>query len=470
MADLSEFMINSYEKSIKDLADKPEMSAADLKAWFDGRTDKEIKALHNGLVNWVAANVSTKVEVTDQIENKMMSIGAGDMQKSVYDKNGNGAVDSAEAAGTAEKLKTARKIKLTGGISAETDFDGSKDVSIEIPNIRDGTKLPLEGGKMKGYLDFGVTNQGLMWTTADDTVFKLRAWSPSNVLQITRTPKGGGEVGVLNIHTKDADFAGNAATATTAATCSGNAATASKCTGNAATATIAWACNGNAYTATSAQGVSFSIGSGNAHLYSSRAQELYIAASGESAYDLFFGTRDGTWNFSPAISGNNCLGSASYKWGQIYSQNSQISTSDRNEKHDIITADAEKMLQFLIRLRAVSYKLNSGTSGRRHYGFIAQEVEEIMQECGISDMDFAGFIKSPKYETVQVFTEEYLDEETFEIVPAEIHEESVLVPNEYIYGLRYDEFIAPMLSVIKTQEARLNAFEARLAALEGGVT
>ena len=53
--------------------------------------------------------------------------------------------------------------------------------------------------------------------------------------------------------TTAASCSGNAATATVAASCSGNAATATsaaKCTGNAATATTAAACSGNAATAT----------------------------------------------------------------------------------------------------------------------------------------------------------------------------------------------------------------------------
>ena len=44
-------------------------------------------------------------------------------------------------------------------------------------------------------------------------------------------------------------------------------------------------------------------------------------------------------------------------------------------------------------LKPCLYKLIDGTSGRTH-DLIAQEVEEAMQECGISDMEFAGFIKS----------------------------------------------------------------------------
>lgn len=47
---LSEHKITGYADSIKELPDKIENNAAWLKAKFDGRTDKEVKEKHNGLV------------------------------------------------------------------------------------------------------------------------------------------------------------------------------------------------------------------------------------------------------------------------------------------------------------------------------------------------------------------------------------------------------------------------------------
>ena len=59
--------------------------------------------------------------------------GIGDMNKSTYDTNNNGKVDSAEnadTAGTATKLATARTIALTGDVTGDVNFDGSANVSI----------------------------------------------------------------------------------------------------------------------------------------------------------------------------------------------------------------------------------------------------------------------------------------------------------------------------------------------------
>ncbi|NLS84137.1 MAG: tail fiber domain-containing protein [Ruminococcaceae bacterium] len=244
-----------------------------------------------------------------------------------------------------------------------------------------------------------------------------------------------------------------------------NVANAYACSGTAAKATTAVTCTGNSATATKAQSSGFALGAGGASFYSSKAGELYLAASTETAYRAFLGVSSGVWTFMPGGNATLQLGTANNRWGQIYSAQSQISTSDRNDKTDIAPADSGKMLQLLMLLMPKSFKFRDGTSGRTHYGFIAQDVEQALADCGMSDMDFAAFTKSPKYETIQVFTEEYLDEETFEIVPASMCDESILVPNEYIYGLRYEEFIAPLLSVVQSQQKTIETQQTEINTL-----
>ena len=83
-----------------------------------------------------------------------------------------------------------------------------------------------------------------------------------------------------------------------------------------------------------------------------------------------------------------------------------------------------------------------GTSGRTHYGFIAQDIEELMNTLNMDSKDFAGFIKSPK----KVI--KYEDENGTKLKnPIE-----EVVENEYDYALRYDEFIAPLIKVVQEQQ------------------
>lgn len=185
-------------------------------------------------------------------------------------------------------------------------------------------------------------------------------------------------------------------------------------------------------------------------IWSTQHQMLYFAASGENNFRLWLGVWENGWRFAPNTP-HVTLGSPAYKWEQIYCVSSAISTSDRAEKKDIETLDGERMERFIDALDAVSYKFIDGNSGRTHTGMVAQQVEEAMAAADLTDMDFAGFIKSPKYNKV-----EKEDGTT----------ESVLVEGEYTYGLRYEEFIAPIISVVQRQRKEMDDLKERLAKLE----
>ena len=101
-------------------------------------------------------------------------------------------------------------------------------------------------------------------------------------------------------------------------------------------------------------------------------------------------------------------------------------------------------LDFINRLSPKSYKLNGGT--RTHYGLIAQDVETVLSDISKPTADFAGFIKMiPEEEAPK-------------------HEEN---PNtETTYGLRYGEFIAPMIKAIQEQQAQIEALQSEINELK----
>ena len=147
------------------------------------------------------------------------------------------------------------------------------------------------------------------------------------------------------------------------------------------------------------------------------------------------------WNsFISAIpSTDNAIdvGSGSKRIKQIYAANSTINTSDRRQKENIISLAADKAISFLKALNPVSYKSKDGTSGRTHYGFVAQQVKEAMDSVGLTDMDFAGYVESPVVDDAGKET------------------------GEYTYGLRYSEFIPLLLKVVQEQQKRIEALEAK---------
>ena len=126
---------------------------------------------------------------------------------------------------------------------------------------------------------------------------------------------------------------------------------------------------------------------------------------------------------------DSLLGQANNPWGQIYSSNSTISTSDRNKKHSIELMDDRYLMLFDL-LTPYRFKFDNGTSDRYHPGFISQDVEDVLELVGLDSKEFGGFVKD-------------VDPGT----------------GEDLYFLRYEEFIAILALKIKQQEKRIQALE-----------
>lgn len=176
--------------------------------------------------------------------------------------------------------------------------------------------------------------------------------------------------------------------------------------------------------------------------------------------------------FRPSINagkaGHLYLGVANQKWRAVFAQNGTIQTSDRNAKHDITDLDPEKITAFIMGLKPSSYVFNDADSGRTHWGLISQDIEELFPQLGMTSMDFAGFIKSPK-------TEDYYEDVPETVTDEENGEEKTVtrkelktrtIEGEYIYSLRYDEFIAPLICMVQKQQKQIENLERRLSALE----
>ena len=107
-------------------------------------------------------------------------------------------------------------------------------------------------------------------------------------------------------------------------------------------------------------------------------------------------------------------------------------SSDKRKKEYITPLDW-RYEEFFRLLEPASFKYKDGTSGRRHTGFIAQEVEEAQLKAGLDDKDLAIVVKD----------------------------------EEGNYYLRYEEIIAVQTEVIQKLMAKVDTLETRLARLEG---
>ena len=126
------------------------------------------------------------------------------------------------------------------------------------------------------------------------------------------------------------------------------------------------------------------------------------------------------------------VGGLSNRWNDIIATNGSIVTSDKNEKNTIV--DSDLGLSFVNKLKPVSYKFNGKT--RTHYGLIAQDVETTLSDISKPTTDFAGFIKDDTDDGTK-------------------------------YGLRYNEFISPLIKAVQELSVEVDTLKAKVAALEG---
>lgn len=182
--------------------------------------------------------------------------------------------------------------------------------------------------------------------------------------------------------------------------------------------------------AASAESGAFDLTSG-ALRFSAFEGDVFI-----QSYDGFV-TLDG-WSgvschgdFLPGANDRYNLGDGGLVWADIYAASGTINTSDR-EKKEAIVYGLYKLDGLLDKLEPCTFRFRDGTSGRSHAGFIAQDVEEALEELGLTTADFAGLVKSPRED------------------------------GGYDYFLRYNEFIPINTWEIQKLKARVAELEARL--------
>ena len=180
--------------------------------------------------------------------------------------------------------------------------------------------------------------------------------------------------------------------------------------------------------ASSYYGQKVTINSGALELAASYG-DVFISSGSGSFITLTSGLVSVSGNLAPSYSGSYSLGTGSRLWTDVYAENSAIQTSDAKAKNSI-EALPDKYIAMMEAVRPVRYKLNEGTSGRYHVGFIAQEVEAAMEAAGVSSLEFGGFVRDK-------------DE-----------------AGEDIYLLRYGEFTAILWAKIMELDAKVKELTA----------
>jgi hypothetical protein len=157
-------------------------------------------------------------------------------------------------------------------------------------------------------------------------------------------------------------------------------------------------------------------------------------------------------HFIPTSNNVYTLGNSTVRWNEIFCTNATINTSDERGKTSI--TGTVLGLNFISKIIPIQYKWNSptgvgftGSTGveiplnsqpiRYHNGFSAQQVKSVLDELEVSTEEFAGYTDGLIKEGVDV------------------------------KGLRYTEFIAPIVKSIQELKTMIEECKARLDLLEG---
>nr|DAS84928.1 MAG TPA: endosialidase chaperone [Caudoviricetes sp.] len=401
-------------KTVTDLAEKTSPADTDLFMAGDAGTATLKK------VKWSSMLAAIKTKIAEWNFGVLETM----------DKTITGAINSLVTAVNEKAQTNHASTESTYGLGSESNYGHVKVINdLTQESHSDGTALSAYQGKiLKDNLDKKVENSNIknnLTTTEPGKVLDARQGKVLNDKFSNYLPKSGGTI-------------------TGAATVNGLLTLKDQIRIEYNKA-ISWASNGP-------------------RIYCSASQQMFLMASNDETYALHLGVHDGVWALNPDVSGNLTLGTGNHKWGAVYSTTGTIQTSDRNLKRNIEELN-EKHVAFFELLKPCSFEFVDGTSGRRHIGFVSQDVEDAMSACGLSDLDFAGFCKDQKTVPVKKTMEvEVVNLETEEVeIQTIVVVEDEPVEGEYVYSLRYDEFVALNTAMIQYLMKRMDRIEKKLS-------
>jgi hypothetical protein len=150
-----------------------------------------------------------------------------------------------------------------------------------------------------------------------------------------------------------------------------------------------------------------------------------------------------TESVRPLENNGTKLGSASFRWSEVFAANGTINTSDANDKQQIrLLNDQEKAVALQLKAEIKAFKFNDsvaakGDDARIHVGAIAQEVEQAFVSNGLDPENYGVFCRDVWYT---------LDDQIVLADEAGVYPEGS-VKHERL-GVRYDQLFAFIVAVI----------------------
>ncbi len=131
---------------------------------------------------------------------------------------------------------------------------------------------------------------------------------------------------------------------------------------------------------------------------------------------------------SPSITNTYSLGTSGLAFSTVYTTTGTVTASDARLKKDI--SDVDLGLNFINKLRPVSYRWKNGSDDKIHYGLLAQETEKVLADS--RNKIIVG---------------------TASLVDYDIQSDK--------YGIRYSELIAPLIKAVQQLHKLIQNFQAK---------
>jgi hypothetical protein len=180
---------------------------------------------------------------------------------------------------------------------------------------------------------------------------------------------------------------------------------------------------------------------GKAKLSGSVTQNVASVASTISEYGVIADTI--TASVRPLTDNSTKLGTASFRWTEVFAANGTINTSDANQKQQIRSLnDQEKAVALELKAGIKAFKFNDsvaakGDSARIHVGAIAQEVEQAFISNGLDPKNYGVFCRDVWYT---------IDGNI--VLPNEDGDYPEEAVKNEILGIRYDQLFAFIVAVL----------------------
>jgi hypothetical protein len=148
-----------------------------------------------------------------------------------------------------------------------------------------------------------------------------------------------------------------------------------------------------------------------------------------------------TGDFRPEVDNDQNLGTASYRWKEVFAGIGTINISDAREKQQVRSlSDKEHAVAVKLKSTLRAFKFNEavaakGDAARTHFGIIAQDVKAAFESEGLVAENYG-----------------MLCYDEWDEIPEEVDESGAVVqqhrPAGNRYGIRYDQLLSFIIAVM----------------------